>query len=240
MERQEQIKEIEELEKRLGYNFKNTGFLERALTHRSFSNEWPGEDVQNNETLEFLGDAALGFIISTWLFQLYPTLDEGKLSKIKAYLVSARTLARRAEALNLGQFLRLNRGEEKTGGRFKRALIVDAYEATIAAIYLDGGLEAATTFVHRELYHDLINLNIEDLSAIDYKSALQEYLQAANLPTPEYIVVETSGPEHERIYHVELRVGRERVATGEGPAIKIAHEEAAREALTKLRLINKR
>jgi ribonuclease III len=240
MDTQEQLNPVTELERRLGYSFKNPKFLDRALTHRSFANECPGENVQNNETLEFLGDAILGFIVSSWLFQLYSALDEGKLSKIKAYLVSTRTLARRAEALNLGQFLRLNRGEEKTGGRFKRALIVDAYEAIIAAIYLDGGLEAAVNFVRRELYHDLINLNTEDLSAIDYKSALQEYLQAANLPTPEYILIDTTGPEHERIFRVELRVGRERVATGEGAALKAAHEEAAREALTKLRLINNR
>ncbi len=146
-------------------------------------------------------------------------------------------MARRAEALGLGQFLRLNKGEEKTGGRFKRALLVDAYEAIIAAIYLDGGLEVVTTFVRRELYNELRNLDIEDLSTTDYKSALQEYLQAANLPTPEYVVVETSGPEHERTFRIELRIGQERVATGEGPAIKVAHQEAAREALTKLRLI---
>src|SRR5437870_3709651 len=108
---------IEELERRLGYKFRNPRWLERALTHRSFSNERTDEDVQSNETLEFLGDSTLGFIITTWIFQLFPTLDEGKLSKIKAFLVSARTLVRRAEALGLGQFLRLNRGEEKTGGR---------------------------------------------------------------------------------------------------------------------------
>lgn len=230
---------LTELQRRLGYNFINPALLERALTHRSFANERPDENIQNNEALEFLGDSALGFIVSSWIFALYPDLDEGKLSKIKAFLVSARTLARRAEALGLGQFLRLNRGEEKTGGRSKRALLVDAYEAIIAAIYLDGGLDAAIKFVRGELYHDLTNLNTEDLSATDYKSALQEYLQATNLPAPEYIVIETSGPEHERVFHVELRIGNERVATGEGHAIKVAHQEAAREALTKLKLIRK-
>lgn len=228
-----------ELQRRIAYQFQAPALLERALTHRSFANEFLNENVQSNEALEFLGDSVLGFTVSSWIFESFPLLDEGKLSKIKAYLVSARTLARRAEALGLGQFLRLNRGEEKTGGRAKKALMVDAYEAIIAAIYLDGGLESAVTFIKRELYHDLKNLNIEDLSATDYKSALQEYLQAVSLPAPEYIVIETSGPEHERIFRIELRIGNERVATGEGPAIKIAHQEAAREALTKLKLINR-
>lgn len=228
-----------ELEKRLGHSFQNPKLLQRALTHRSYANECMTEDVQHNETFEFLGDSALGFIVSSWLFNLYPMLDEGKLSKIKAYLVSARTLARRAEALGLGQFLRLNKGEEKTGGRSKKTILVDAYEATIAAIYLDAGLEAAVSFVRRELHHELRKLDMEDLSATDYKSALQEYLQAAGLPTPEYIVIETMGPEHERTFRVELRIAKERIATGEGSAIKLAHEEAAREALTKLKLIER-
>ncbi|MEW6734602.1 MAG: ribonuclease III [Acidobacteriota bacterium] len=238
MEQQTQPSEFIELERRLGYSFSNFTLLARALTHRSFANERPDEKIADNEALEFLGDSVLGFIVSFWIFQSFPALDEGKLSKIKAYLVSARTLARRAEMLGLGQFLRLNRGEEKTGGRSKRALLVDAYEAIIAAIFLDGGIEAATNFVRRELFHDLKNLNIEDLSATDYKSALQEYLQAINLPAPEYIVIETIGPEHERLFRVELRIGQERIATGEGHAIKVAHQDAAREALTKLKLID--
>ncbi len=227
-----------ELERRLGYRFQNRALLERALSHRSWAHE-QGDDTLSNETLEFLGDAALGFIVSTWLFQVYPQLNEGKLSKMKAYLVSARTLAKRAEALGLGSFLRLNKGEEKTGGRSKRTIIVDAYEAIIAAIYLDSGLEAAVQFVRSELIHDLRSLNAEDLSATDFKSALQEYLQASNLPTPEYAVIETRGPEHDRTFRVELRVKSERVATGEGPSIKQAQEEAAREALTKLKLIDR-
>jgi ribonuclease III len=239
MENRSQPGEASELERRLAYHFENPSLLERALTHRSYANERPDDNIQNNEALEFLGDSVLGFIVSSWIFERYPALDEGKLSKIKAYLVSARTLARRAEALGLGQFLRLNRGEEKTGGRSKRALLVDAYEAIIAAIYLDTGLDAAVNFVRRELYHDLKNLNTEDLSETDYKSALQEYLQATNLPAPEYVVVDTTGPEHDRMFRIELRVGDSCVATGAGHAIKVAHQEAAREALTKLKLINR-
>jgi ribonuclease-3 len=237
MDQPAQIDALNELERRLFYRFKDPALLERALTHRSFANERLEENLQNNEALEFLGDSVLGFVVSSWIFELYPTIDEGKLSKIKAYLVSARTLARRAEAIGLGQFLRLNRGEEKTGGRFKRALIVDAYEAIIAAIYLDSGLDAAIGFVRRELYHDLKNLNTEDLSATDYKSALQEYCQANNFPAPEYVIIDTTGPEHERTFRIELRIGNERIAKGEGHAIKVAHQEAAREALTKLKLI---
>jgi ribonuclease-3 len=197
---------IAELEKRIAYQFQNSNLLEQALTHRSYANENPEENVQHNESLEFLGDSVLGFIVSFWIFEHFPNLDEGKLSKIKAYLVSARTLARRAEALGLGQFLRLNRGEEKTGGRSKKTLLADAYEAIIAAIFLDGGLPVANSFVRRELFHDLKKLNIDDLSTTDYKSALQEYLQALNLPAPEYVVVDTFGPEHERVFQIELPV----------------------------------
>lgn len=231
--------QLNELQRRLAYQFHDISLLDRALIHRSYAHENADKNIKHNEALEFLGDSILGFIVSYWIFERFPLLDEGKLSKIKAFLVSARTLARRAELLGLGHFLRLNRGEEKTGGRFKRALMVDAYEAIIAAIYLDGGLEVAINFVRRELYHELKSLDTEDLSATDYKSALQEYLQAANLPAPEYLVVETIGPEHERTFRIELRIGKEKVATGAGPAIKVAHQEAAREALIKLRLINK-
>lgn len=238
MEKHFKLANIVELEKRIGYEFQNGNLLEQALTHRSYANEHPEENIQHNESLEFLGDSVLGFIVSFWIYEHFPNLDEGKLSKIKAYLVSARTLARRAEALGLGQFLRLNRGEEKTGGRSKKTLLADAYEAIIAAIFLDGGLSVANSFVRRELFHDLKKLNIDDLSTTDYKSALQEYLQALNLPAPEYVVVDTFGPEHERVFQIELRVGQECIATGKGPAIKAAHQEAAREALTKLKLIN--
>jgi ribonuclease-3 len=226
-----------ELEKKLGYQFQNIAFLERALTHRSFAYECLRDLAQSNEPLEFLGDAVLGFIVSFWIFETFPSLNEGKLSKIKAYLVSARILAKRAEILSLGSYLKINRGEEKTGGRFKQALIVDAYEAIIAAIYLDGGLAAATTFVRRELYSELNNLNIADLSVTDYKSALQEYLQALRMPIPDYVVTQTLGPEHDRIFLIELRISNERIATGKGSALKLAHQEAAREALTKLKLL---
>ncbi|MFY9223832.1 MAG: ribonuclease III [Blastocatellia bacterium] len=237
MEKKSKLASLTELEKRVAYEFNSPEILERALTHRSYANEHSTENAKHNEALEFLGDSVLGFIVSFWIFEQFPQLDEGRLSKIKAYLVSSRTLARRAEALGLGQFLRLNRGEEKTGGRFKRTLLADAYEAIIAAIFLDGGLTAANSFVRRELYHDLKKLDIDDLSATDYKSALQEYLQAMNLPGPEYVVVDTFGPEHERIFQIELRLGQDCVAKGTGPAIKVAHQQAAREALTKLKLI---
>ncbi|PYV16487.1 MAG: ribonuclease III, partial [Acidobacteria bacterium] len=135
------------LEERLGYRFKDKDLLARALTHRSFVNEHEGKGYTHNESLEFLGDAVLGFLISARVFCRFPDLKEGELSKIKAYLVSAANLVLLAEEIGLGEFLRLSRGEEKTGGRKKRALLVDTYEAVIGAIYLDGGIEAASTFV---------------------------------------------------------------------------------------------
>ncbi|MCS6885727.1 MAG: ribonuclease III [Acidobacteriota bacterium] len=226
------MEDYSELERKLGYSFQLQELLERALLHRSWTYENGGT---SNETLEFLGDATLGFIVSKWLFETYPSLDEGKLSKIKAYLVSARVLARRAEALSIGKFVKLSKGEEKTGGRNKRTILSDTYEAIIAAIYLDGGLEAATKFVRSELQQELLNLKVEDLSVTDFKSALQEYLQAQGLPPPEYAVVEKKGPDHNRTFYVELRVKDERIALGHGSSIKLAQEEAAREALTKLK-----
>ena len=142
---------MRELENLLGYRFKDSNLLLQALTHRSYVNEHEGENLQNNESMEFLGDAVLGFLISSRIFQRYPDLTEGELSKIKAYLVSAVNLVRLAEAMCLGDYLRLSRGEEKTGGRAKRAIVADAYEAILGAIYLDGGVEAASAFVDRQI-----------------------------------------------------------------------------------------
>ena len=161
-----------ELEELLGYRFKDPALLERALTHRSFVNEHAGEGYQHNESLEFLGDSVLGFLVSARVFRRWPDLTEGELSKIKAFLVSAANLFRLAERIKLGDHLRLSRGEEKTGGRKKKAILVDTYEAVIGAIFLDGDVDAASAFVGRQLGEYLENLDFGQLKYEDFKSTL--------------------------------------------------------------------
>jgi ribonuclease-3 len=156
-------------EERLGHRFADRQLLARALTHRSFVNEHEAAGLAHNESLEFLGDAVLGFLISARIFRRFPDLKEGDLSKIKAYLASAVNLVTLAENVRLGEFLRLSRGEEKTGGRKKRAILVDAYEAVIGAIFLDGGVDAAAGFVDREIGPLLEALDVQELTYGDFK-----------------------------------------------------------------------
>jgi len=226
----EREKILTDLEQQIGYSFRSRALLDRALTHRSFANERL-EGCRHNEALEFLGDSVLGFVVSAWLLDRFPDQPEGKLSKMKAFMVSETSLAELSEAIDLGRFIRLNRGEEKTGGRRKRALLADAYEAVIGAIYLDGGIDAAQRFLQRELSAKMRSINPESMIGDDYKSALQERLQAAGRPMPEYILVEASGPDHRRTFRVQLRVGGSILSSGEGSTIKVAQQEAARSAL---------
>ena len=220
------------LQQVIGYEFRKLDYLRRALTHRSFANEQPEPRPLHNEALEFLGDAVLEFLVSAWLLELYPAQKEGVLSKLRAFVVSAANLQIHAARLKLGDFLLLNRGEEKTGGRTKSHLQVDAYEALIAAIYLDGGIETARDFVRREFAATFAEMTPHDLTATDYKTALQESLQAHGLPTPKYAIIEKRGPDHRRIFQVELRVNGKRLSTGQGTTIKSAHQDAARAALS--------
>ncbi len=223
---------LTQLQELIGYSFRDLDFLRRALTHRSFANEQPEPRPLHNEALEFLGDAVLEFLVSAWLLELYPTQKEGVLSKLRAFAVSAANLQTHAARLRLGDYLLLNKGEEKTGGRSKSHLQVDAYEALLAAIYLDGGIEAARAFVKQEFAATFAEMNPEDLTATDYKTALQESLQAHGLPTPKYAIIEKRGPDHRRIFQVELRVNGKRLSTGQGTTIKSAHQDAARAALS--------
>ena len=222
---------LSQLENEIGYYFRDRALLCRALTHRSYANEQADPRPAHNEALEFLGDAVLEFLISAWLLELYPTQNEGTLSKMRAYTVSAANLQKQAARLRLGAYLLLNKGEEKTGGRNKAALQVDAYEALIAAIYLDRGIQAAGDFVRREFAENLREIDPRDLTATDYKTALQERLQSIGLPTPQYAMLESIGPDHRRVFQVELRVHGRSLALGEGTTIKSAHQAAARAAL---------
>ncbi len=227
----EREKLLSELEQKIGYSFRSRALLDRALTHRSFANERVGENCQHNEALEFLGDSVLGFVVSAWLLERFPDLSEGKLSKMKAYLVSESRLVEIAEELDLGSYILLNRGEEKTGGRRKRALLADAYEALIGVLYVDGGINVAERFLRRELRQKLMSIDPASMIGADFKSALQEKLQAAGGPGPDYAVVEVLGPDHRRTFRIELRIGGRPIATGEGHTIKLAQQEAARHAL---------
>ena len=227
----EREKLLSEIEQKIGYSFRARALLDRALTHRSFANERVAQNCQHNEAMEFLGDSVLGFVVSAWLLERFPTLSEGKLSKMKAHLVSESSLVELAEAIDLGRYILLNRGEEKTGGRRKRALLADAYEALIGVIYVDGGIAVAEKFLRRELRGKLGAIDPTAMIGTDYKSALQERLQAAGGPVPEYAVIEALGPDHRRTFRIELRVAGHAVAQGEGHTIKIAQQEAARLAL---------
>ncbi|MGE5246159.1 MAG: ribonuclease III [Betaproteobacteria bacterium] len=232
--------EFEALERAIGYRFRDRGLLEHAMTHTSRANEDVSGGVLDNESLEFLGDAVLGFVIADIMFREFPDFDEGQKSKTKASLVSTATLARQAERLNLGEHLLLGRGEEKTGGRRKQALLADGYEALIAALYLDGGIEQARAFVVREFGEQIARVRRLGVSVEDYKSALQEHLQSHNVPLPEYRLAGTIGPDHRKLFQVEVVVGGEAVAAASGSSKKEAEQEAARLALEKLRLSRSR
>jgi len=216
------------LEERLGHRFGDRSLLERALTHTSRANESLQRPTPHNEPFEFLGDAILGFLVAELLHRNDPEGDEGRKTRARAALVSAAGLARRAAALGLPELILLGRGEEKSGGRKKSALWADAYEAVIAALYLDGGLQPAQRFVENEMGAELL---APALHARDFKSALQELLQARSEPPPDYVVVEEAGPAHRKQYRVECRVQGRALAVGEGHSKKVAQQDAARKAL---------
>ena len=226
--------EFDEIEARIDYRFKDRGLLEHALTHKSRAAEDVSGGVADNESLEFLGDAVLGLVVADALFRQYPTYDEGQKSKIKASVVSTQALARQAEEIQLGDHLILGRGEEKTGGRFKQALLADAYEALIAAIYLDGGIEAAETFLRRELKEAIDAGAARNFVGQDYKSALQERVQALGRALPEYRIAGEAGPDHRKIFSIEVVVGGEVLGAASGKAKKEAEQEAARLAIARL------
>ena len=225
--------EFDGLQERIGYRFTDRGLLEHALTHKSRAAEDVSGGVADNESLEFLGDAVLGLVVAETLFHQYPEYTEGQKSKVKAAVVSTQSLARRAEAIQLGDHLILGRGEEKTGGRFKQALLADAYEALIAAIYLDGGLDAAGVFLRRE-FKDVIDSGIAQTIAPDHKSELQERVQALGRPLPEYRVSGSEGPDHRKTFTIEVVVNGEVLGVATGRAKKEAEQEAARLALARL------
>jgi ribonuclease-3 len=221
----------------MDYRFSDLELLRRALTHSSLANELRASGaasaVNDNEQLEFLGDSVLGFLVAEALVRRYPEYREGELSRQKAHLVSAAHLHGVARRLNIGSFLDLGRSEEMSGGRSKKTLLVDGLEAVIAAIFLDGGLEAARCFVSAHVL-DAPFAADEDAGtdiqpAIEnFKSALQELAQARKLPQPRYTIVRERGPEHSKTFTVEVRVGRDWTGQAEGRTKKVAAQRAAR------------
>jgi ribonuclease-3 len=244
----------ERLEELLGHKFQSREWLERALTHSSWLAENPvpklGEPLcessvypierlpvfanDDNEKLEFLGDAVLTLVVSESLLAGFPAWREGQLSKARASLVNAGALAEAARRLGLGAHLKLGRGEEKTGGREKPSILANAYEAVVAAVFLDGGLEAAHAFVERSLLEAAVPRQMDQLGEPDHKSRLQEMIQARGWPSPDYRVVAETGPDHRKVFEVEVRVGGRASAIGTGLNKKEAEQAAARGVIAQL------
>jgi ribonuclease-3 len=244
-------REIMTLEDVLGHRFQRPELLEQALTHSSQARELEAlgagsgsssrSTKGDNEMLEFLGDAVLGLVTSESLFHRFPEFQEGQLSKLRAHLVGQRHLLRVAEQMQIGHYMRLGRGEEKSGGRNKASLLVDALEAILAALYLDGGWPVARDFILRAIVEpELAQMNLETsaIPVMDFKSALQEALQARGEPQPVYALVKEEGPEHKKTFTVEVRLPEpamgQFVSRAQGATKKRAEQEAARQALEHL------
>ena len=231
------LSKLAKLENLIGHKFQDLAILERAVTHRSWAFENVTGDSEKtiveteNESLEFVGDSVLGLVIAEQLYLNNPKLDEGDLTLMKHHLVSTGTLARHGEQMQLGEYLRIGRGEEKTGGRQKQALLANTLEALIGAVFFDGGYTAARVFVGRVFADDLRTATPK--SSIDYKSLFQETLQSAKFPAPVYTVTKTDGPPHARVFSVEATWDNGKTY-GEGNSIKAAEMMAAAEALKSL------
>ena len=220
----------QDLQRVLGHVFSKPELLDLALAHRSWVNSAGLSSIRSNERLEFLGDAVLDMVITDHLFSSRPTEDEGKLSKIKSLVVSAKVLAEVARALDLGKFLALSKSEERGGGRDRESILAVAFEAVIGAIYLDAGYPPARDFLFRTLIHSLDSF-MGDAELANYKSALLEHSQGKGWGAPQYEVEATQGPEHGKRYHVAVRVRSEVWGRGSGATKKDAEQAAAREAL---------
>ncbi len=222
--------DLDALELRIGYSFNERMFLERALTHPSYANERKG-NKRHNQRLEFLGDSVLGLIIATALYQREEMEDEGMLTKHLSALVCERALSAKARELDLGDFLRLGKGEEAQGGRLRDSILCDAYEALIAAIYLDGGYLAVRDVALRLHQVELTELQSPLPNNPNYKGLLQSSVQARYNTQPTYHIVDEHGPEHRKMFVAEVRVLRERMGRGEGRSKKLAEQAAAEQAL---------
>lgn len=231
-----QHESAEELSRRLGLKFNDILLLNRALTHRSYLNEHP-DALEDNERLEFLGDAVLDFMVGAWLYNQYPEMSEGDLTRMRSALVHTEKLADFARAIGLGNAMRLGRGEVQSGGNQRDALLCDTFEALIGALYLDRGMETVRCFIEpflEEAADDLlINQKIDDP-----KSLFQEWAQAKLFCTPKYITRNVSGPDHCREFEVEVIVNGESYGCGKGASKQAAAKSAAQDALNRLGIVS--
>lgn len=220
-------------QKKLGVKFEDSSFLENALIHSSYANENPGIAPYSNERLEFLGDAVLGLLIAEILYDKYPNHDEGMLTKMRSILVRSRTLSTVAQKFTLGDHLYLGKGEQQSGGQEKEANLACALEAIIAAIYLDQGLDACSRFIKTAFSEELEIMPVE-ASAVDYKSRLQEAVQAYDKSTPKYRIISSEGPPHDTIFTAEVIINGKALAQGIGSSKRRAEAAAAKEAMSKI------
>ncbi|MDF2616506.1 MAG: rnc [Sedimentibacter sp.] len=225
------IKELNEFEEIIGYSFKDIEILEKSLTHSSYSNEDKSYSKVNNERLEFLGDAVLSITVSRFIFDKFPEYPEGDLTKLRSQVVCEDTLSLVATNLQVGRFLLLGKGEEASGGRERKSILADAVEAIIAAIYIDGGYRKAEEFVLVNLTK-YIQLAVKGKIVTDFKSYLQEYYQSKSQSCKiRYVVTKEEGPDHEKMFHVNVLVNKTVVGKGNGKSKKLAEQDAAKNAL---------
>lgn len=221
-------------EKKIGYEFQNKELLYQALTHRSYAYENQGESLTDNEVLEFLGDSVLGLILAKYLCSAYPELQEGELSKLKSTAGSTTALFYFSRKIKLDKFIFLGKGEEKSGGRKKRSILAGAFEAVVASLYLDGGIDKAEMLVVPNLVFLFKNINLNNFFVNNYKSALQEHLQRENNTSPVYKIITTKGPDHRRVFTVEVFAQSQQLAKAKGSSKKEAEMKAAQKALKSL------
>lgn len=222
-----------ELEKKVGYKFNNIGHLKNAITHRSFANEHRNSHMKDNERLEFLGDAILDLIISKYLFDKYPNMPEGDLSKIRASIVCEGSLAKTARAMDLGHYILLGKGEEMTGGRTRNSILADAFEAVTGSIFVDGKFEDVVAFLTSTLINNVDHLSVEALYT-DFKTILQENIQKESLEPLHYEVIDEKGPDHDKDFYVAVYHGEICLGQGVGKSKKEAEQHAAQIALKEL------
>ena len=224
---------MRELEKKLNYTFRDPGLLGEALSHSSYANEHRSAGLRSNERLEFLWDSVLGFVTAEFLFLQHPDLPEGDLTRIRAALVCEQSLYEVARKLDLGRYLKLGRGEEAGGGRERTSILADATEAVFAAVYLDGGIGAASTLIHRVLL-DAEKEEVVEERRRDYKTALQELVQRQADQVLTYRMIGEEGPDHDKTFLAEVLLNGTQVGTGSGHSKKEAEQSAAKAALRKL------
>ncbi|MBN1375103.1 MAG: ribonuclease III [Dehalococcoidia bacterium] len=224
---------LSNLESLLGTDFTNKALLKQAFVHSSYLNENPGSGLNDNQRMEFLGDSLLNFIIAEKLFHEFPNLPEGKLTEIRVSFVRQEKLAEKASVLKLGDMMLLGKGEDLSGGRTKRNNLADTFEALVAAIYLDKGIEPTRNFIFKYFSADIDAVKSGQI-ALNFKALLQEWTQAELKLLPHYEIVEATGPDHDRIFFVSVSVGDVVLSIGSGKSKKIAESEAARLALSKI------